>query len=484
MDSLARSGTRFEGAYCAHPLCVPSRTSMFTGRMPHENGVTINCVERQHVCRPMMGTVLAEAGYESGYFGKWHIAMPPGEPEAHGFTFVDRGTALRDERVPSACADFIRKERRGPVLAVASFSNPHDICQYARGAELPQGPIDEPPPADQCPALPDNFTIPGHEPDIIRAFQRQRARNYATIDWDRDQWRQYRYAYYRLIEKVDAEVGKLLEALRDSGQEENTVVILTSDHGDGHGAHRWNQKTILYEEEVRVPLIVSQHGVTGAGHVDDTHLVSTGLDLIPSMCDYAGIEPPSGVQGRSIRPLAERAEPENWRSSLAVETALLFGADDAATPGRMLRGPRFKYVAYAEGKLREQLFDLEDDPGEMRNLAVEPGWQSALIEHRSLLADWCRENHDPALELFLGLWPKSAGDERLPRTAWRRQQNLAAAAEVIEWLVLISGRRPCELNRQHFSAYGIEDVLDVCFEGSVERAVQFRYPGAEWTGHV
>ena len=283
---------------------------------------------------------------------------------------------------------------------------------------------------------------------------------------------------------MDAEIERLLEALRDSGQEENTVVIFTSDHGDGHGAHRWNQKTILYEEEVRVPLIVNWPGSTRAGHADSTHLVSTGLDLIPTMCDYAGIEPPAELRGRSIRPLAEGVVPDSWRSSLAVETALLFGSGDAAIPGRMLRSPRFKYVAYAEGKLREQLFDLENDPGEMQNLAVESGWEDTRQEHRSLLADWCRENHDPALELFLGLWPKSAEDEKLPRTAWRRQKDVAAAAEVIEWLALISGRRPSELNRQHFSAYGIEEVLDTCFEGSVERAVQFRYPGTEWTGCV
>ena len=477
MDSLAASGVRFDRAYCSHPLCVPSRTSMFTGRMPHENGVTINCVERDHVRLPMLGTILAEAGYESGYFGKWHIALPPGKPDAHGFTVVDRAVQNRDDLVPSACAEFFRRERSSPFLAIASFRNPHDICQYARGQELPQGPIGNPPPAEQCPALPGNFEIPDHEPDVVRAIQPLRPRVYPTIHWNSDQWRQYRWAYYRLIEKVDSEVGRLLDALRDSGHAEDTVVIFTSDHGDGHGAHRWNQKSVFYEEETRVPLILSHHGVTRAGQVATDHLVSTGLDLIPTLCDYAGIEPPPELRGRSIRTISEGVRPDGWRDSLVVETALLSAPEAIAIPGRMLRSRRFKYIAYAEGELREQLFDLEQDPGEVRNLAVDPSSAAALDEHRGLLADWCRETRDPALELFLDLWPASPRDQELPRTAWARAQSLEAAGDVVEWLVLITGKRPCELNRDDFRKYGLESVLEVCFEASVGRAVECRYPG-------
>jgi len=449
---------------------------MLNGYLPHENGVTTNCQLRQHVRLPMMGTILADAGYDTGYFGKWHIALPPNDTEAHGFSFVDPTIQNMDDRVPAACDQFFRQERREPFLAVASFVNPHDICQYARGEPLPRGPIGDPPRPEECPPLPDNFEIPDHEPNIIRAIQPTNTRVYPTVNWTPDQWRQYRWAYYRITEKVDAEIGKLLNALRASGQAEDTLIIFTSDHGDGHGAHRWNQKSILYDEETRVPFIVSSPEMGPGSRVDTEHLIATGLDLIPTLCDYATVETPACLQGRSLRPLVEGASVGDWRVNLVVETLLHAGPDRAPVPGRMLRTRRYKYVAYAEGNLREQLFDMEKDLGEMHNLAMAPGSQELLADLRAALADSCRETCDPALGLFLDIWPKDRADENLPTLAWPRERSLAAAHEGIEWLVLITGRAPGELTRAHFSWYGLEDILDTLFAGSAERALVSRYP--------
>jgi len=142
----------------------------------------------------------------------------------------------------------------------------------------------------------------------------------------------------------------------------------------------------------------------------------------------------------------------------------------------MLRTRRYKYVAYAEGNLREQLFDMEKDLGEMHNLAMAPGSQELLADLRAALADSCRETCDPALGLFLDIWPKDRADENLPTLAWPRERSLAAAHEGIEWLVLITGRAPGELTRAHFSWYGLEDILDTLFAGSAERALVSRYP--------
>lgn len=183
---------------------------------------------------------------------------------------------------------------------------------------------------------------------------------------------------------VDAQIGRVLEALRDAGLEEETVIVFTSDHGDLDAAHRLEHKSILYEEAVRVPLIVSHKGVTPPGTVDTTHLVSFGLDLIPTLCDYAGIDPPQGLPGRSVRALAEGRQDESWRDQLVVESRA----------GRMLRTDRFKYNVYESGKHREQLIDLKDDPGEMVNLAENPDYKDVLRQHRKRLRGWVEETDD------------------------------------------------------------------------------------------
>jgi arylsulfatase A-like enzyme len=156
-------------------------------------------------------------------------------------------------------------------------------------------------------------------------------------------------------------------------------------------AHRLEHKAVLYEESARVPLLVSWKGVTRAGLVDREHLVSTGLDLIPTLCDFAGIPVPSELKGRSVRELAEGREPKSWRESLVVENGR----------SRMLRTSRHKYVVYESGSRREQLIDLGQDPGEMKNLALDPSCADVLKEHRRLLKKWYQENHETLGEKYV-----------------------------------------------------------------------------------
>jgi arylsulfatase A-like enzyme len=224
--------------------------------------------------------------------------------------------------------------------------------------------------------------------------QRSSTSVYPTVDWTPDRWRQYRWAYYRLVEKVDAQIGQLLDALRRSGQEGNTLIVFTADHGDGAAAHHWNQKQVLYEEAARVPFIVSGKNFVKAGCTDRAHLISTGLDLIPTLCDYAGIAVPAGLRGRSMRPLAEGKAPEKWRDMLVVETQFEYKGEVTGIRGRMLRTERHKYIVYSEGALREQLFDLETDPGEMTNMAVHPEKKALLEDCRARLKKWCAETGD------------------------------------------------------------------------------------------
>ena len=394
MDRIAESGTRFERAYCTHPLCCPARASFVTGLMPHQTGVIRNGSPIHKELLPhTIGKVLRSAGYDAALAGKWHV--PGCDPEDCG---LDHLCPTDDALVPKVSADFFKADRDKPFFLFASFINPHDICQVARNQDLPQGPVSRVP-LDQCPGLSPNFAIPPYAPDALHFLRRTSTRIYPTVDWTDDQWRHFRHAYFRLVEKVDGEIVRLLDALDASGKADNTVIIFTSDHGDGHGAHHWNQKTALWEEEIRIPMIVSEPGQSG-GHVEAERLVSNGLDLMPTVCDYAGIACPDGLDGLSLRPIVNRSGPETWREEVVVETQVNFG-DGPGGPSfaRALVTDRYKYSVYLLGRNREQLVDIRNDSGEMVNLAVEARHQDTLQSCRDRLRAWGDRTEDPGVRI-------------------------------------------------------------------------------------
>jgi choline-sulfatase len=411
MDSLAATGARFERAYATNPVCIPSRVSMMTGQMPSHFGMRSNAEGRNQAptkaIEQAMGRLLRDAGYRTVFGGKTHW-MRGMSPKSLGFESL---TGNQREELAEACAEFLKAEQEKPFLLVASFINPHDICymaidDYTRSAgeavmypksrvererlaaalEMPEGVSRDEFFQRLCPPLPDNYEVPVLEPECIteRYLGARTFRKYARNTWSDERWRQHRWAYCRLTEMVDAHVAKVLDALRSAGLEEETVVVFTSDHGDLDAAHRLEHKSILYEEAARVPFLVSQKGVTKPGVVDDAHPVSVGLDLIPTFCDYAGIEPPEGLRGRSVRRLAEGRAVDAWRDQVVVESRA----------GRMIRTDRFKYVVYESGAHREQLTDLAEDPGETVNLAENPKYRDVLNQHRKRLRAWVEETGD------------------------------------------------------------------------------------------
>ncbi|MFT4094617.1 MAG: sulfatase-like hydrolase/transferase, partial [Niabella sp.] len=262
MDKLAANGVRFTRAYCAQPLCTPSRTSIFSGKMPFETGVVGNAPEKEGIWPDSllaMGKIFQNNGYKTGYVGKWHLPIPSKKIRQHGFEYIQNTDFLdyNDAATPSYCARFIKENKANPFLLVASFLNPHDICEWARRDPLKMDVLQEAPPADQCPQLPANWAIPANEPKIVRDQQASNARTYPSVNWTADQWRQYRWAYNRLVEKVDKYIEMVLASLKKYDIEKNTIILFTADHGDGYAAHSWNQKQILYEEAARVPFIIS-----------------------------------------------------------------------------------------------------------------------------------------------------------------------------------------------------------------------------------
>lgn len=395
MDFLAQHGYRFTRAYCPQPLCGPSRSSIFTGRMPHEVNVINNLPQTpgHWTDLPMMGKLMKEAGYDTGYVGKWHLPAPVSEKELHGFDFmVERSHGdWADPSIPFDCRLFLETKREKPFLLVASFTNPHDICEWARGQALRQDYIGEAPAPDQCPELPDNFDIPEHEPESIREVQALSWKQYPTREWPADRWRQYRWAYNRMTEKVDYYIGMLLETLRKQNQLDNTLIIFTSDHGDGCGSHRWNQKQVLYEEVINVPFIISWHNKFK--QTVNNKLIACGLDILPTMLDYAEQTQPEWTKGLSLKKLIEKNN-FPWRDHLVVETEFAENNKLYGVSGRSLLTEKYKYTVYNKGNKREQLFNLDNDSGEMNDLQKKPEGQETLQQMRLQLSDWCTKNND------------------------------------------------------------------------------------------
>lgn len=398
MDSLAARGVRFARTYSYQPLCTPSRTCLMTGQPSRLFGTRVNNLEPGLPGNtPTIGRLLSAAGYDTAYVGKWHVPIRPENSALHGFTTMRNvSNEGRDDLVAAPCDEILRRNRSAPQFLVAALINPHDAAEYARGQPLPNGDLPPPPPPDRCPPLPPNHELLSDEPEALLRVKKLVPKVHPTAAWDEARWRQYLWGYHRLVEKSDALVGRLLDSLAGSGRERDTLVIFSSDHGEGGGAHGWNQKSVLYEESVRVPFLVAGPGLAGRGRVDNEHLLSLGLDLLPTLCDYAGAAVPAACPGLSLRPLIEDRPGAPWRDHVVAETEFHLARNSMSSgiQGRMVRTGRFKYTVYSEGANREQFFDLGRDPGETRNLLREPAAAAGLARHRQLLAEWGQRTGD------------------------------------------------------------------------------------------
>lgn len=389
MDSLARRGLRFTRAYTATPQCSPARFAILSARYPHRTGVMGNvagragrvpegCSGPADTTIPTLGTVFAAAGYETAWYGKWHLGNDPGKA---GFR-IHAERRGRDERATRDAVALLEKRSPKPLLVVVSYLNPHDIYHdsprpgkrgkpAAAREELWKAPLPV--------SLADDLST---KPAPQRRF-REEDQGTVSLDYTPEDWRLYRYNYHLLVEKVDREVGKVLEAVERRGG--NPIVVLTSDHGDLAGAHRLPYKCpAMYDELTRVPLIFAAPGRVRVG-VSDA-LVST-MDILPTLCDLVGIAPPAGIDGLSLCPLlgdgagrlergAITAVPPSGRDAVVVE---YYGKQRWRAPIRTLRTRRWKYNRYL--RHGEELYDMESDPWEMRNLA---GERSAAASLRAL----------------------------------------------------------------------------------------------------
>ena len=403
IDRIAGGGLLIDGCYTACPLCQPARAALWTGRYPHETGVLSNGRKWPEKgipkSMPTLGETFAGAGWQCVHFGKTHDAgalrgffCEPEEeiafPEEDA-AFVLNEDSFRDRYTAEAACRFLRERKdTRPLLMITDLVNPHNICGWV-GAN--QG-VHESIPCDlPLPPLPENFEFEdmGSRPVAVRYICCTNNRQSQTAGWTAENFREYLRAYYYYLSLAGRELGIVLDEMEEQGYtEENTLFILTADHGDGMaGRGQVTKQVSFYEETTRVPMIFKGKGIR-PGKKEG---IASLLDLFPTLCGQAGIAPPEGLRGRDLScALSGGAMPE--REYVAGEWHTEWGY--TVSPGRMIRTERYKYTRYIEDG-GEELFDLKEDPFERKNLAEDPDSAVILAQMRKLYKKHLELTEDP-----------------------------------------------------------------------------------------
>ena len=420
LDRMIAGGTSFVESHTTDPVCCPARAALFTGRMPCENAVIHNNIGIDRTVTNL-GQWMETHGYRNIYCGKWHAGgawdfpTVDGSRKIPGFETLPVASAgngkVLDYEVSTSVSSFLYNYNDSkPFMIVAGMLNPHDQCFWTPGLGrgLITADVDNYKLGDRLPVLPPNQDLSFSDDGIIAGGLRV-----PPEKWGDMHWKNYIYDYLRQVETVDRDVGRILDAV-DARQD--TVVLFTSDHGDNCGRHRGVQKGTPYEESIKVPLLFYGPGIK-AGQIDTAHLISH-VDIMPTLCDFAGINPPENVRGMSLRPLLEGRPDAEWRD----EVYYAFNKT-----GRAIRSTRYKYVMRykysgdsaptgSNGEFPEKpfvdkatgqpakfekgmgdryekesielLFDMVSDPWETTNLVGDSKYKTVLAEHRSRLKTW------------------------------------------------------------------------------------------------
>lgn len=377
MDALARGGVRFENAFVTTSICMAGRASVFTGLYERAHRYNIGAPPLDDSFIDMSyPALLRAAGYRTGFIGKFGVAVRPGAQRRMFDLYKPMGQPYFKEQpdgtqrhLTDIAADEAIAFLRGcnpdqPFCLSISFSAPHatdkDPRQYFWPKEYNQLYEDAVIPAPQT-ADPAFFE---QQPEFLR-----NSLNRVRWHWRFDEPQKAQEmikGYYRMISHVDAAIGRIRQELDRQGVSGNTVLILTSDNGYFLGEHGFADKWLPYEESIRVPLVVFDPRAEARARGIVPKQMALNVDIAPTLLDLAGHERRPEMQGRSLAPLL-RGEQPDWRQDFLYE----FLRKHSRIPqSEGVRSERWKYIRYfGQNPVREELYDLAEDPHEERNLA-------------------------------------------------------------------------------------------------------------------
>ena len=406
LDRLAARSVRFDRAYCQFPLCNPSRASFLTGLRPDTTGVKDNGVHfRKNVPDAVtLPQLFLNNGYTVARVGKlYHYGVPTqigtsglddlpswqkvfnprgrdkdDEPKIFSLVPGQFGGTLSwlaadgkdSEQTDAIGADYaikwLEQNKEKPFFLAVGFYRPH-TPYVAPKRYFDLYPLD-------TIALPQD--PPNDREDIPRAALSARTANYGISE---KLQREAKQAYYASITFMDAQVGRVVEALDRLGLAENTTIVFLSDHGYHLGEHGLWQKQSLFEQSTRVPLLVADPGMKTAGK--RTPRIVELIDVYPTLAELAGLEAPKTLEGKSLKPLLD--DPDAAWDKPAVTQVRRGGNKQGQFPGYALRTERWRYMEWDGGDRGVELYDHENDPQEHTNLADDPKHSKTVAELRA-----------------------------------------------------------------------------------------------------
>lgn len=412
LDALVRDGTTFTRAVSPNPLCVPSRAEILTGCSGFRNGILPDYSDQLNPKVALWPETLRAAGYHTWYVGKWHTtgrpsqrgytdtlslyssgkAAPPPQKDARGrevtgyrgwmfqtddrTLFPEKGAGLTpniSSLFADAAIEFLQRKPDKPFFLHVNFTAPHDPLLLPPGYEKKYDPAQMPLPKNYLPRHPfDHGNFDGRDEKLL--------------PWPRTEAdvRHELALYYAIVSHLDEQIGRILEALKKSGQSENTIVIFSSDHGLAIGSHGLRGKQNMYEHTVGVPLILCGPGIrAGQRCAAQVYL----RDLFPTTCALAGIAIPDSVEGKSLVPLLQGKADSLYRE--------IYGYFRDVQ--RMVRTDQWKLIHYPRIK-RYQLFDVAADPFELSDVIADERHAPIRERLKDQLARWQKQVGDPLAE--------------------------------------------------------------------------------------
>ncbi len=409
IDRLAKEGMKFENCFVTNSICTPSRAAILTGKYSHLNGVPVfNHIDSS---QPMLQKYLQQAGYYTGMIGKWHLggnqANQPELGKPAGFDYwnilpgqgayfdpvmIEMGerkkfSGYTTDIITDLAIGFLQKRPQDkPFFLMYHHKAPHRNWQPDEKHRKQFENVVVPEPA----TFDDNYS---GKSDAARE---------ATMRIDRDlndndlkmkppeglngqelkKWKYQRYMrdYLACVAAVDDNVGRLLDWLDKNGLTQNTMVVYTSDQGFFLGEHNFFDKRFMYEESLRMPFLIRWPGRTRPGSVSKGIILN--VDFAPMMLDAAGLKVTADMQGRSFLPLLEGKTPKDWRKEMYYRYYHPGHHNVAAHYG--IRTERYKLIYF--NKLDQwELYDLQKDPREMRNVYPDPAYAEIVKQLKERL---------------------------------------------------------------------------------------------------
>jgi arylsulfatase A-like enzyme len=435
LNKLASGSVVFERAYVTHPVCTPSRSSLMTGTWPHINGCTRNSVPLDRRFR-VFPDLLEDKDYRTAYLGKWHLGDEG--PARRGFDewistehpgdytnfLLSRGLSAdkqngafselaisslplelsRPKFLEKHACEFIKEHRRDPFILVVAFVEPHSPYNGPLNNEHPLSEVD----LDLTATLPEVEDIPLRY-RLMREWQqaesmldRERLPNQFFFGITPDEYRSIKQRYLGLVTLVDQSIGAILGCLERFGLSDDTIVVHTSDHGDTLGAHHLFGKEVMFEEAARVPYLIRLPGQRRGGIVPQP---VSHIDFVPTLLDLLGGRTHPQCAGKSLLPLLrEEAMPVE---SIFIEWApnrTKVNKGTSLAPRRMIKravDESTRAVVSSDGwklclrdKDLNELYNLNDDPLETRNLYSDRQYAAVISRCASEIHHWQELVHD------------------------------------------------------------------------------------------